>query len=160
MIDNNQTSNATLTFDQLQAIDVAQKRLSNLESEIVNAAKVLKGTKMECDRAVKEKTYQEELLGTLTIQTVEAKKQLDETKTSLLDVSYKLDDLNKELKTKTTEQTKKDTELTTREDKISSQEIKLNEDRIELDKRINVLLVDSDRFNSKVAKLKEVIASF
>ena len=62
MIENNTTANPTLTFDQLQAIDVAQKTLANLQSEITNATKILKGTKMECDRAIKAQAYHEGLL--------------------------------------------------------------------------------------------------
>lgn len=63
MIDNNtDTKDIKLTPEQTAQIEAYQVKLSNLLSEIVNHTKILKGTKSECDRAVKERAYQEELL--------------------------------------------------------------------------------------------------
>ena len=70
--------NIKLSLEQLQQIDIVQKRLSVLESEITNANKVLKGTKMEIDRVVKEKAYQEELLAKLLENTKKAKIEYEE----------------------------------------------------------------------------------
>lgn len=70
------TENVKLTLEQLQQIDVVQTRLSVLESEITTAQKILKGTKSECERATKERLYQEELINGLKepLEQLEAKK--------------------------------------------------------------------------------------
>ena len=160
MLDNNSTANPTLTFDQLQAIDVAQKTLANLQSEITNATKVLKGTKMECDRAVKNQAYNEELLAGLTTQVEAKKKELADLLANHTDTSSKLSALNSEIKTKTTEQTTKTAELNDRESLVKSAE----EANISNNKMLSISLQkhlgDIKDFNSKVAKLKEVISQF
>jgi hypothetical protein len=160
MIDNNTTANPTLTFDQLQAIDVAQKTLANLQSEITNATKVLKGTKMESDRAVKEKVYQEELLSDLTLQ-VESKtitistldKDIDEKTTSL-------NELLSQFKEHTDLMASEKASHDERESKISEKEQQLSNLGNALGKKEIILNNDKADFNSKVATLKEVISKF
>ena len=71
------TENVKLTFEQLQQLDVVQKRLAVLESEMAIATKLLKGTRLEGDRALKEKIYQEELLATVKEKIEKAQKDLD-----------------------------------------------------------------------------------
>lgn len=67
------TENVALTFEQMQQIDVVQKKLSNIQNEIVLASKLLNQTKLECQNVTKEKVYQEELLDTLKIKVSEIK---------------------------------------------------------------------------------------
>ena len=160
MTDNTSTSNPTLTFDQLQAIDVAQKRLAVLESEIVNAQKVLKGTKMEADRATKENIYQNDLLVEVSSKVETKQKELEDLKTNFLEISYNLDDLNKEIKEKTKVQADKELELNNRENDISSKETTLQLKENKLASEQNTLEENLLSFNSKVVKLKEVMSKF
>jgi chromosome segregation ATPase len=71
MIDS-PNENTKLTFDQLQQIDVTQKQLANLQGEITNAIKTLKGIKMEIERATAERKYQEQLFAELEPKIKEA----------------------------------------------------------------------------------------
>lgn len=155
-----ETDNVKLTFDQLQAIDTAQKRLAVIESEITNAQKVLKGTKMESDRAVKELAYHEELLADLTAKTEAKNKELIDVKENLNTASEKCDALNKEIKEKEAEQFKKTVELDEREATIAKKEKELSEKGSALGKQEIILNNDKATFNEKVAKLKEVISTF
>jgi chromosome segregation ATPase len=160
MTDNNSTSNPTLTFDQLQAIDVAQKTLANLQSEIVIATKILKGTKMESDRAVKEKLYQEELLENTKTQVEDETKQLNYLTSEIAQSNVILTKLNDEINTKTEIQRKKDVALQDRESAVQKREIEVAKVESSLKEKVSAHAETSQTFNSKVAKLKEVISTF
>jgi chromosome segregation ATPase len=160
MIDNNTSANPTLTFDQLQAIDVAQKTLANLQSEINNATKVLKGTKMECDRAVKNQAYNEELLGNLTTQVETKTKELADLKESITEKTAMLNELLSQFKEHTDLMTKGKADHDDRETKITKREQELNSKDSQLVKIQFALESEKSDFNSKVAKLKEVISTF
>ena len=102
MIDS-PNENVKLTFEQLQKIDVVNKQLANLQSEIANAQKILKGTKLECDRAVKEKLYQEELsvglveqVKTLTAQKDGLVQEVTDFTTALNTLKEKTNEINKQ----------------------------------------------------------------
>lgn len=160
MIDNTSTTNVQLTLEQLQQLDIVKKRLSNLESEIVNATKILNGTKMECDRAVKEKLYQKELLGNLTTKIEGMKVNIDNLDRGIKEKDVILSELNDEIKSKSTEYKDKVQELKDREEKIIQKEIQFSELGNKLGKQEILLNNEKADFNSKVAKLKEVISSF
>ena len=160
MTDNNTTSNPTLTFDQLQAIDVAQKTLANLQSEITNATKVLRGTKLESDRAVKDKAYQEELLANAKTQVEEETKQLNYLTSEIAQSNVILGKLNDEINSKTDIQKKKDDDLQARESAVQNREIEVAKVESSLGTKVSAHAETSQTFNSKVAKLKEVISTF
>ena len=154
------TTNPTLTFDQLQAIDVAQKTLANLQSEINNATKVLKGTKMECDRAVKNQVYNEELLGNLTAQVETKTKELADLKESITEKTAMLNELlsqfkehNDKMATAQVAHDERETQIATKELDLASKENKLTKIAFALDS-------ERKELNQKVAKLKEVISTF
>lgn len=152
--------NVKLTFDQLQSIDIAQKRLGVLESEIANATKVLRGTKLECDRAVKELDYQNVLLKDITESVNKSKKELEELNLNKQAVKNILDSLNKEISEKLSVHTAKENELAERETKVSAKETEINSRHRDLMGKENLHTLDKEDFNKKVAKLKEVLNQF
>lgn len=154
------TTNPTLTFDQLQAIDTTKKILSNLESEITNAQKILRGTKMECDRAVKEKEYQEELVSDLSSQTQTLSDNLNAVKKEITETTEFLNKLRAEIKISKERQDSKEIELQDRENKLISKESDLNKKEQTVNEDLEIFSKNEKDFYSKVAKLKEVISIF
>lgn len=161
MVDNHlDNKNIVLTPEQTAGIEEYQVKLATLLSETVNATKILKGIKMETDRAVKEKAYQEEMLTDLTPKVVEKKSQIDGYNEEINKATSTLSKLLDEIKSKTAEQLEKDTLFKEREDKISAKELQLSNQGSAISKEKILLNNDKVDFNAKVAKLKEVISTF
>lgn len=82
----NSPQNVKLTFDQLQQIDVAEKRLAHLQIEVSLATKLLTETRLDCEKVTKEKIYQEGLLADINSQlssaTLKHDKLLEDIKAS------------------------------------------------------------------------------
>lgn len=70
------TNNVQLTFEQLQQIDMFEKRLGNLQNEVNLAVKQLSVARTDCDRIFKEKEYQEKILTSLIGDVNNAKSEL------------------------------------------------------------------------------------
>lgn len=152
--------NAKLTFDQLQAIDVTQKRLANLESEVNIATKSLKVAKLDADRATKENLYQNELLGIVTAQVAEKQKKSTELDEQILEKSNELGTISQKVAEFTSKQTIKEMELKDREDKVFAKELQLSNQGNALGKERIILENDKAEHAQKVTKLKEVIQTF
>ena len=152
--------NVKLSFEQLQAIDTTQKRLAVLESEIAIATKVLKGTKLECDRATKEIAYKNELLDSVNLQVKTVEDNLISLNETLANTREELAKVNSEISTKSSVQTAKDMEFKDREDGIVAKELALSNKEEVLSKNIAIHESDRKDFNEKIAKLKEVIDTF
>lgn len=161
MLDNEpNTLNIVLTAEQQQAIEETKSRLMNLENEIVIAAKNLKAIKSDSQTAIKDKTYQEELFAKVTAQLETAKANLSSIESQTEDSKSVLALLNSEITTKTAMQVSKEVELRDREEFIISEEQKLKEHEQIVIKLTNEQEQDENIFNTKVAKLKEVIKDF
>jgi hypothetical protein len=152
--------NVKLTFDQLQAIDVTEKRLANLESEVNIATKSLRVAKLDADRATKENIYQNELLAIVTAQVAEKQNRATQLDEQILAKSDELAVLSSKIVEFTAKKTAEEMLLKDREDAVSILEIKLQEDRSILDKIEENLHTNIEEFNKKVANLKEVIGTF
>ena len=78
--------NVKLTFEQMQQIDVVEKRLANLQIEVSLATKLLTETRLDSERLTKERIYQNGLLSDLLRKVEEADlkygKLLEDIKTS------------------------------------------------------------------------------
>jgi hypothetical protein len=157
---NQETENVKLTFEQLRQIDVVQKRLSNLESEITIATKNLNALKKDTDRIYKEKMYQEELLANLTTQTDTKKLELIKLGESITEHSNILNKLITEYKEHTEKMTIEKDEHSVKGERISKKEIELNEKSSELNEKLKEYEINVSCFFSKVAKLKDLISSF
>lgn len=156
MIDS-PTENVKLTFEQLQQIDVVEKRLSNLQSEIANANKILKGTKSECDRALKEKLYQEELAFNLASQIKELTTSRDNLAKEITLSTQALEDTKKTSKDLSESNYAKTDELLKREQKISQSETEHLLKVEDFNNKYNQLLDDKNAISTaKEAFLKAI----
>lgn len=161
MIDNKlDDKNIKLTAEQTAGLEEYQLRLSNLLSEIVNHTKILKVTQKDCDKAVKERAYQEELLTQIAPKVVEKQTQLDALNGEISNATTTLSKLQAEIGIKTAEQAKKDSEFENRENYVKSEEEKLQIHQQMVTKLTTEKEQAENIFNQKVAKLKEVIALF
>lgn len=154
------TENVKLTFEQLQQIDVTQKRLAQLESEITIATKTLRGTKLEADRATKENAYQQELLMKISTQVDAKKKELEELNSVYTQTKSELSNLQSNIADKTVTQAAKDTELKNREDKLASGELALSKAKAKLEDDQNVHEQNVSVVNAKVEAIKQAISTF
>ncbi len=154
------TSNVKLTFDQIQAIDTTEKRLSVLESEITNAQKILKGTRMECDRAVKEQNYQEGILSTLSLNVDEAKSELTKTNEELTSAKSELSLITSQVQDLKKSQEEASMKLKEREDTVTARENAYVTSSEDLNTHKNEFKNQVGDFNEKVDKLKEVLSTF
>lgn len=160
MIDNSQTSNIKPTDEQAAQLEQYEIKLSNLLSEITNATKILKGTKIESDRAVKERAYQEELLAELTPKVEEKRKQLDGFNEEINKATSALSKLQEEIRIKSEEQIAKDYVFQSKSDELERQIAEYNTKTAQSNRREASLQKNEILFNQKVAKLKEVISTF
>lgn len=114
--------NIVLSVEQQNHLNIYQHKLANLESEVVIAGKTLKGIKLETDRFVKERLFQEEQLS-------EINKKIEVVTQSVFTLTIDHDALQIELSLKkeqlkqTTEDIQvKESSLTEREKILSQQE--------------------------------------
>lgn len=157
---NEGNDNVKLTFDQLQAIDVVEKRLGNLQSEINIATKNLTALKKDTDRIYKEKTYQEELLANLTKQTEDKTKEISDLKANITEHTAMLNNVLAEYKDHTEKIATGKADHSAREDMILKKETELAEKSEELNGKLTEHQNNVSDFFSKVAKLKEVTSTF
>jgi len=152
--------NVKLSFDQMQAIDLTQKRLSILESEIAVCQKVLRGTKLESDRAIKEKAYQNELLDSVNKQLSEKQSILSKLDEEILVKSNEKAQLLSYVANNKDAQEKREMELKDKEDKVVALEVSSQESINDL-KALQVQFQEEQKvFLNKVKALQEVLQIF
>lgn len=154
---NQPEANPKLTFEQLQAIDVAEKKLANLHREIDISTKDLRVLSLDINKAIKERAYQEDLMAGLA-------PQIEEKKTVIAKLDTEIDTKSVELKTLhagadeiTLANTTKDKELKDREEKVAVKEKEQAENTTRLKHISDSLGNQIDEHNAKVAKLRGVI---
>lgn len=156
MIDNQtQPNNPILTSEQIKAIEYSKSILLNLESEISIAQKTLKQTKSENEKAIKNKSYQEELLNEVFTKVSTATSKLVEIESQVLEKNAQLNNLLDHIREETVSHETKSNELQDREEKIVIREAQLDEK----DRTLNMIALtldkDTEIHNQKVIKLKE-----
>lgn len=154
---NSTYPNVKLTFEQEQQIEATKEILRNLESEITIAQKALKGVKLECDRAVKEKAYLEEINSNLAndIEIIKSVKSELDISYNTLNTSYI--EKTKELEAKVKINQEKETFLMDKENALNIKESEIKDQEIKINKKIEDLNIASDIHKNKVNKLKEAI---
>ena len=154
------TDNIKLTDEHLAQIQEGENRLSSIEALITIANRNLKVAKLELERTTKDILLQTEKLATLAPQIETAETKYKDLTDQFNDGQISLKNLNSEIETKTADLATKITELNDREAKISEKEKQLSEQGSALGRE--KILHENDKviFNSKVAKLKEVISTF
>jgi hypothetical protein len=159
MIETTQ-DNPKLTFDQLQAIDVVEKRLANLESEVNIATKSLRIAKLDADRATKENIYQNELLAIVSAQVIEKQTKATALDEEIIAKSTQLSEIQSQFVEITNKKTAQEMELKEKEDKASAKELELTKKEEVLNKVETQLTLNIEEFNRKVGTLKQVIETF
>lgn len=149
MIDS-PNENVKLTFEQMQQIDIVQKRLSVLESEITSATKILKGTKSECDRAVKEKLYQEELLANIKEVVEQFTVKKDNLVLEIISHTTEIDNLKEKTTQLNKENYDKESDIIARTKDLDNAEYNFNQKVQDFSTKTNQLL--EDQLSIKTAK--------
>lgn len=160
MTNNNESANVKLTLEQLQQIDVVEQKLAGLNTQVSVATKNLKVISNDTIRFAREIEAQKPVLETLTTQVEDKKKEVETLQANIVERTAMLNQLLSEYKEHTnliakeqSEHNERETEISSKEQQISKQGNALGIERIMLEN-------DKNDFNSKVAKLKEVISTF
>ena len=136
----NEDSNVQLTPEQLQAIDVAQQRLYNLQNETTVATRTLSALKNDSVVALKDKDYQEKLLADVVSKVTAVQIQLNTLEISANSSREILNSLTQEIakksdilavmeadfKKRDDDLAQKERELTDRETQVSAKEADLS----------------------------------
>lgn len=153
------TDTSKLSPEQTAQLAEFYPKLSNLESELAILTKNVRATKLESERSVKDKAYQEELLVGVTVQ-VEAKKSeltiLHQTNNEIKEILAKL---NSEISEKSSKITAKEMELKNREAEVEKGEKEVETKQNALNSAITTLSRDKSEHQEKVSRLKEVIST-
>lgn len=157
---NSSDKNPELTFDQLQAMDVVQKRLSNLETEISIAQKNLLIEKKEVVKATKEREYQEELLGKLNAEIPLLEEKKEKLEIAIKEMEDYLTRASDEDRMFKTEQTKIESEHVERENSIREKEIKLMNQSESLRKEVSEFKVEKEKLLDFKEALSVVIKNW
>lgn len=154
------TPNPTFTSEQIGQLDEFQKRLFNLENETTIATSVLKTVKAESQRAAKDKAYQEELLAEIVKKISIARDSLNELEIKIGVKTTELNNLVEQIREQYVSHETKSNELKEREEKIIKEEKVLVLKEKKITESNQHLSSHIETHNQKVAKLKEVIATF
>lgn len=142
--------NVKLTLEQMQQIDVVEKRLAVLKNEITISQNLLMGTRMEIDRATKEKEYQEELLFSLQNQVEDFSNKKD-ILINEINSSIEINDKLKEESAKiNNENYIKISEINSRQSELESKEENFNKRMEDFNIKSSQLL--EDQLSIKTAK--------
>ena len=150
-------NNIKLDDAQTLAIEEVKLRLANLESEISIAQKNQKNLKIENEKLVKDNIYQNELLSAteaklspLQVQITDLESKLTVKNNELARITAEIELKSKELEPRESAVLEKEKELIAKEENIKNDSISLDIAKTELENKV------AD-FNTKVAKLKEVL---
>lgn len=156
MLKNKDEKEIKFTPEHKAELEVYETKLANLLSEIVNHTKILKGTKSECDRAVKERAYQEELLTKIHGEIPLLEKEKASLEASIVTMKEYVEEAKIESARIKEEQDKKQSELAEREVSIKEQEVRLienqnifNAERLDLDAKKEKL----DKFTKSLSEV-------
>lgn len=150
-------SNIPLSDAQTIAIEEAKNRLTNIESEISIANKNKKTLLLENERLVKDNIYQNELLSATEAKLSPLQAQITDLESSIItktdelaQITAEIEVKSKELEPRESAVTEKEKELTAKEESIKNNSIALDIAKTEIENKVQ-------DFNTKVAKLKEVL---
>jgi len=156
MLKNKNEKEIKFTAEHKAELEMYETKLANLLSEIVNHTKILKGTKSECDRAVKERAYQEELLTKMQGEIPLLEKEKVSLEASIVTMNGYVEEAKIESAKIKEEQDKKQSELAEREVSIKEQEVRLLENqniyngvKLELDAKKEKL----DKFTESLSEI-------
>lgn len=152
--------NPILNFDQLRAVDTAQKRLANLQNEVSIAKTDLAGIRAQCESATKERLYQEELSKDLSSKNSASVLKLDTLNGEITEKTAELTHLLDTIKEHIVTHETKENELKDREGALVVKETEHTKNAELHGRKETDLNIRTEAFSAKVAKLKEVIKDF
>lgn len=149
-----------LSDEQQLAIEEVKNRLSNLESEISIANKNLKGIKLETEKAIKDKMYQEELLSNVVDKISNSTKELSELEPKVTEKTEQLNNLLSTIQKESNSHEIKKTELLSKEKAIKDEEVKLSENQEAFRKEKSEFEVEKNKLSTFKEALLEVIKTW
>ena len=149
-----------LSDEQTLAIEETKNRLANLEAEISIATKNFKTIKQDTEKAIKERVYEEERLNSIVNQIKPLEDKKVELESAIIEKLAELGKINSDIKESVVKQEEKEKELNDREELVVKNDKYLSERKEILDNKEIEIKDQTDSFNSKVSKLKEVISEF
>lgn len=153
----NSESNPVLTEEQQKAIELTTHRLFVLETEISVATKVLGSLRNDSIKASKDKSYQEELLLSISSQVSEGTNKLNSLNETVVKQSELLSSISQEIAQKSTSLNEKEDTLKDREDMVSKKEEEIFERQEILTQKELVFEEKEERFNKRVDKINKAI---
>ena len=149
-----------LSDEQTLAIEETKNRLANLEAEISIATKNFKTIKQDTEKAIKERVYEEERLNSIVNQIKPLEDKKVELESAIIEKIAELGKINSDIKESVVKQEEKEKELNDREELVVKNDKYLSERKEILDNKEIEIKDQTDSFNSKISKLKEVISEF
>jgi len=157
MIKEQDTTNATLSKEELQMLNVVESRLANLNNEVLIANSNLRAVTNDSLRIINERNFQKEQLDLADKRLKETQDKINNHNEEHLIALEVLNKLNSEIATKTSDITAKEMNLKDKEDCVSKKEEELF---LAQEKLLNKELVIEEkeaRLNKKIEKLNEVL---
>ena len=149
-----------LSDEQTLAIEETKNRLANMEAEISIATKNFKTIKQDTEKAIKERAYEEERLSSIVNQIKPLEDKKVELESAIIEKIAELGKINSDIKESVVKQEEKEKELNDREELVVKNDKYLSERKEILDNKEIEIKDQTDSFNSKISKLKEVISEF
>jgi chromosome segregation ATPase len=157
MIKEQDTTNATLSKEELQMLNVVEARLANLNNEVLIANSNLRAVTNDSLRIINERNFQKEQLDLADKRLKETQDKINNHNEEHLIALEVLNKLNSEIVTKTSDITAKEMNLKDKEDCISKKEEELFLAQEKLSNKELAVEEKEARLNKKIEKLNEVL---
>lgn len=157
MIKEQDTTNATLSKEELQMLNVVEARLANLNNEVLIANSNLRAVTNDSLRIINERNFQKEQLDLADKRLKETQDKINNHNEEHLIALEVLNKLNSEIVTKTSDITAKEINLKDKEDCISKKEEELFLAQEKLSNKELAVEEKEARLNKKIEKLNEVL---
>lgn len=154
---NNEENNLKLTHEQLEAIDLANQRLSVIQTETAIATKALNSMRIESQTALKDKTYQEEQL-TITIALVATNTSRVNQLNEQIEIKVnELASITQNIAVKADELTLRETSILEKEESLNKLDIRLKDLEKLLTDRSILVLEGEKNLEARITRINEAI---
>ena len=157
MIKEQDTTNATLSKEELQMLNVVEARLANLNNEVLIANSNLRAVTNDSIRIINERNFQKEQLDLADKRLKETQDKINNHNEEHLIALEVLNKLNSEIATKTSDIIAKEMNLKDKEDCASKKEEELFLAQEKLSNKELAVEEKEARLNKKIEKLNEVL---
>ena len=157
MIKEQTTTNATLSKEELQMLNVVEARLANLNNEVLIANSNLRAVTNDSIRIINERNFQKEQLDLADKRLKETQDNINNHNEEHIIALEVLNKLNSEIATKTSDIIAKEMNLKDKEDCASKKEEELFLAQKKLSNKELAVEEKEVRLNKKIEKLNEVL---